>query len=513
MDESTTTLTRRGVPERAPARRRGRPRKLSRERIIAAALELLDREGAEALTMRRLGAELGVEAMSLYRHVASRAELLDGVAALLAAEIAPQERPADWADALRAFAGEVRALARRHPAAFTLVGIRVLGGARRAGAGRGRPREPAGRRLHARPAIAAYRLVTAYTRGYALSEIAGFAVEAALRRGPAGDPLARRRLASEPSDAGFRAGLETIIGGLRRARAVSESSPARRRSTCCSTARPRRDRRRRRAQPGWRWRRRGQAVLERALDARVERVQPVQRERLDAREAPAGRGVGAVVAEHAVLEREQAPLVEHARGALARSAAGRSGRGRAGGPPRCARSSRAVGELARLADVVDDRRAEQQVAVQARVPERELLGERRHGDGVLEQAAEVGVVAGARARRAPPRGAQRRVAEQRARAGAGSRARRPRARGARGSRRARRGRGRRPAGTPPGRCSPRRRRARSGRARAGSARGSARRAPTTRTSSPRSKRPPWRSASRNSRAGSAALRSRSSTAR
>ena len=65
MDESTTTLTRRGAPERAGVRRRGRPRKLSREAIIAAALALLDREGADALTMRRLGAELGVEAMSL----------------------------------------------------------------------------------------------------------------------------------------------------------------------------------------------------------------------------------------------------------------------------------------------------------------------------------------------------------------------------------------------------------------------------------------------------------------
>ena len=75
--------------------------------------------------MRRLGAELGVEAMSLYRHVESRTALLDAIAEHLVAEIEPGERTPEWPDALRAFAGELRALARRHPAAFTLVAMRV----------------------------------------------------------------------------------------------------------------------------------------------------------------------------------------------------------------------------------------------------------------------------------------------------------------------------------------------------------------------------------------------------
>ena len=224
MDESTMTLTRRGVPERTPARRRGRPRKLSREGIVTAALALLDREGAEALTMRRLGAELGVEAMSLYRHLASRAELLDGVAALLAAEIEPQERPSDWADSLRSFAGEIRAIARRHPAAFTIVGIRVLG----APSGL-QPLEDVLASLRSggftpARAIAAYRLVIAYARGYALSEIAGFAVAASPSdRQPVIRSLSRQ-LAGEPGDSGFRAGLETIIGGLRAERAAAATS-------------------------------------------------------------------------------------------------------------------------------------------------------------------------------------------------------------------------------------------------------------------------------------------------
>ncbi|WP_151482247.1 TetR/AcrR family transcriptional regulator [Streptomyces albicerus] len=66
----------------APARRasdRGRYGRLSRERMLASALELVDREGLSALSMRRLGAELDVEAMALYRYAASKDALLDGL--------------------------------------------------------------------------------------------------------------------------------------------------------------------------------------------------------------------------------------------------------------------------------------------------------------------------------------------------------------------------------------------------------------------------------------------------
>jgi AcrR family transcriptional regulator len=54
-------------------------RALSRDRIITAAIEFVDRDGLTALTMRRLGKELGVEAMSLYRHVDGREDLLEGI--------------------------------------------------------------------------------------------------------------------------------------------------------------------------------------------------------------------------------------------------------------------------------------------------------------------------------------------------------------------------------------------------------------------------------------------------
>ncbi|HEY6737567.1 MAG TPA: TetR family transcriptional regulator, partial [Actinopolymorphaceae bacterium] len=63
----------------AQQQRQGQRVGLTRERVLDAALALVDREGLAALSMRRLGAELGVEAMTLYHHVANKAALLDGL--------------------------------------------------------------------------------------------------------------------------------------------------------------------------------------------------------------------------------------------------------------------------------------------------------------------------------------------------------------------------------------------------------------------------------------------------
>ena len=79
--------------------------------------------------MRSLAAELGVEAMSLYRHVDSKEALLDGVAEQLMGEIEPRGVSSDWAEAVRGFASSVRGLAREHPQAFTLLGMRALASA------------------------------------------------------------------------------------------------------------------------------------------------------------------------------------------------------------------------------------------------------------------------------------------------------------------------------------------------------------------------------------------------
>ncbi|MGZ4173277.1 MAG: TetR/AcrR family transcriptional regulator, partial [Solirubrobacteraceae bacterium] len=75
-----TRPTRKGTKRRAP---------LNRERVLRAAIALADQGGFESLTMRRLATELGVEAMSLYNHVASKDDLLDGMVDLVFAEIEP----------------------------------------------------------------------------------------------------------------------------------------------------------------------------------------------------------------------------------------------------------------------------------------------------------------------------------------------------------------------------------------------------------------------------------------
>ena len=75
---------------------------LARDRVLRAALELADEGGTAALTMQRIGRRLGVEAMSLYRHVRNKDDILDGIVDLVFAEI---ELPADrsnWRTVLRA---------------------------------------------------------------------------------------------------------------------------------------------------------------------------------------------------------------------------------------------------------------------------------------------------------------------------------------------------------------------------------------------------------------------------
>lgn len=86
---------------------------LSRARVLSTALTLADASGVEALTMRRLGDELGFEAMSLYRHVANKQDLLDGMLDLVLAEWRLPEG-GDWREAIRTSACSVHDALRRH---------------------------------------------------------------------------------------------------------------------------------------------------------------------------------------------------------------------------------------------------------------------------------------------------------------------------------------------------------------------------------------------------------------
>ncbi|MGI8557809.1 MAG: TetR/AcrR family transcriptional regulator C-terminal domain-containing protein [Solirubrobacteraceae bacterium] len=197
-------------------RPRGRPPRLSREKILEGALELIDAQGYEARTMRGLGSALGVEAMSLYRHVENKEAVIDGLAEVLMAEIPMPKPDGDWQRAARGFANGTRTVARAHPEAFELVALRALCtpaaltpveqliAALRAGG------------FSPAQAVATYRLLASYSRGFALMEISDCTIEdTALERAdfPALGWVSER-LKAPPSDAAFRAGLDAIIAGL-----------------------------------------------------------------------------------------------------------------------------------------------------------------------------------------------------------------------------------------------------------------------------------------------------------
>ena len=100
------------MPAAASTRKRRAP--LSRERVLRTAVALADERGIEELTMRKLARELGVEAMSLYNHVASKGDLLDGMIDLVFGEIEPPSLELDWKTAMRRRAVSTREALNRH---------------------------------------------------------------------------------------------------------------------------------------------------------------------------------------------------------------------------------------------------------------------------------------------------------------------------------------------------------------------------------------------------------------
>ncbi|MGA5285348.1 TetR/AcrR family transcriptional regulator [Streptomyces griseoincarnatus] len=111
--------------ERNTGRRRASARTpLSRERVIGTAMAVADEKGAAALTMRAIAEPLGVEAMSLYHHVAGREDILDGMVDAVFGEIDLPPRGTDWKSALRHRADSARAVLLRHPWAVGLMDSR-----------------------------------------------------------------------------------------------------------------------------------------------------------------------------------------------------------------------------------------------------------------------------------------------------------------------------------------------------------------------------------------------------
>ncbi|MFJ6630967.1 TetR/AcrR family transcriptional regulator C-terminal domain-containing protein [Streptomyces sp. NPDC091376] len=100
---------------------------LSRDRIVGAALVIIDEEGMDALSMRRIAARLGVQAMSLYNHVRSKDDILDGVTEFITTDMhMPQRMTGDWEDGIRSIAYGFRQASLRHPRACELVLMRQL---------------------------------------------------------------------------------------------------------------------------------------------------------------------------------------------------------------------------------------------------------------------------------------------------------------------------------------------------------------------------------------------------
>jgi AcrR family transcriptional regulator len=93
---------------------------------LRAALDIIDQDGVEALSMRRLGHALGCDPMSLYRHAATKAALLDSVAESVLAELTVDVTDEDWAGQLRKLARQFRALALAHPNLLGLLVTRPL---------------------------------------------------------------------------------------------------------------------------------------------------------------------------------------------------------------------------------------------------------------------------------------------------------------------------------------------------------------------------------------------------
>ena len=101
---------------------------LSRDRVLQAAMALADAGGIDSLSMRKLGQELGVEAMSLYNHVVNKDDVLDGIVDLVFSEIDVPSDGVDWRTAMRRRGISVRAVLVRHPWATSLMQSRTKPG-------------------------------------------------------------------------------------------------------------------------------------------------------------------------------------------------------------------------------------------------------------------------------------------------------------------------------------------------------------------------------------------------
>jgi len=143
---------------------------LSRERVLETAVAFADRHGLEALSMRKLGDELGAGAMSLYYYVPSKVDLIDGMVDIVFGEIEPPSLELDWKTAMRRRAVSTREALNRHRWAVGLMEGRMKPGPaslRSHDAVMGHLREAG---FSFRAAVHAFSVMDAYIYGFALQE-------------------------------------------------------------------------------------------------------------------------------------------------------------------------------------------------------------------------------------------------------------------------------------------------------------------------------------------------------
>ncbi|WP_235834293.1 TetR/AcrR family transcriptional regulator [Actinomadura logoneensis] len=232
--ESTHGKSTHGKPA-SGKRTRGQSAGLTRAAILEAALALADREGLKALSMRRIGQELGVEAMSLYQHVRGKDALLDGLVEQLFARVAPPPDPGgDWRGWLRGYAGALLDALLAHPRVVPLVATRPAVTPQTA-----RLMESALGTLHAagfglERALDMLYAVTGFVVGHvamlAADERSGGAADGRAQAPPALDPrevplFAEALRSSRPAGSAARFGfaLDALLRGFE---APSASSPA-----------------------------------------------------------------------------------------------------------------------------------------------------------------------------------------------------------------------------------------------------------------------------------------------
>ncbi|HEV2250445.1 MAG TPA: TetR/AcrR family transcriptional regulator C-terminal domain-containing protein [Candidatus Limnocylindria bacterium] len=194
---------------------------LTQTRIAEAALAVVDRDGLEALSMRRLGAELGVEGMAVYRHFPNKAAVLAGVVeALLGELVIPPPSGVPWQVVFREVARAYRALLLRHPHAIPLLAALPLSdpaAARAAGAVMALLRAAG---FDAQTAIKTLATITSYVVGIAQWEVGTAPLRAEghdLALPADADPYLVEllpELAKDDCDETFEFGLDVIVRGL-----------------------------------------------------------------------------------------------------------------------------------------------------------------------------------------------------------------------------------------------------------------------------------------------------------